>query len=305
MTNTRCLFLSMAATFAVATSASAQSTTRPPVIDAHYHGTAADMARGDTLNVRYRFVTTLPLDLDRWQAVDRSRMILALHFPCDHGKAPMFGIPCLANGADLPDTAWVRAQINAGRIQAFGEIISQYVGMSPTDPRLEPYWALAEEFDLPVGIHVGFGPPNAAYESSPTPVKTPAFRAAYGDPMLLEDVLVRHKKLRVSAMHAGWPMLESMITLLYAHPNVYVDVAGLQTQSLVPRASYYRQLRGLVDAGFGKRIMFGSDAPASAMAARGIDAILAADFLTAEQKSDILCGNAQRFFRLPEAACRP
>jgi predicted TIM-barrel fold metal-dependent hydrolase len=86
---------------------------------------------------------------------------------------------------------------------------------------------------------------------------------------------------------------------------VYVDVAGLQVQSLVPRASYYRHLRGLGEAGFGKRIMFGSDFPATAMAARGIDAVLAADFLSAEQKADILCGNAQRFLRLPESTCRP
>jgi len=60
----------------------------------------------------------------------------------------------------------------------------------------------------------------------------------------------------------------------------------------------------LVDAGFGKRIMFGSDTPAGSDR-RGIDAILAADFLTAEQKADILCGNAMRFLRLPEAVCRP
>ena len=142
-----------------------------------------------------------------------------------------------------------------------------------------------------MGIHMGFGPPNAAYESSPTPIKTPEYRAAYGNPMLLEEVLLRHKKLRLYVMHAGWPMLEPMITLLYAHPGVSVDIAGLQSQ-YVPRASYYRHLRGLVEAGFGKRIMFGSDAPGDSPLGKGIDAILAADFLTPEQKSDVLCGNA-------------
>jgi len=30
--------------------------------------------------------------------------------------------------------------------------------MSPADPRLDPYWAMAEELDIPVGIHMGFGP---------------------------------------------------------------------------------------------------------------------------------------------------
>ena len=278
--------------------------TRPPVIDVHYHGTQADVARPDTLNVRYRLVTILPVNLDGWQSVDRTRLITALHFPCDHGRAPMFGVPCLPNGADLPDTSWLRAQIRAGKVQAFAEIISQYVGMSPADPRLDPYWSIAEELDVPVGIHMGFGPPSAAYESSPTPVKTPEYRAAYGNPMLLEEVMLRHKKLRLYVMHAGWPMLEPLIALLYAHPGVYVDVGGLQAQALVPRASYYRHLRGLVEAGFAKRIMFGSDFPVSGVG-KGIDAILAGDFLSADQKADILCGNAQRFFRLPETACQP
>src|SRR6266540_710202 len=104
-------------------------------------------------------------------------------------------------------------------------------------------------------------------------------------------------------MHAGWPRLESMIALMYSHPNVSVDVAALQINVEI-RAAYMRFLRGLVEAGFGKRIMFGSDfpAPGGPRAAdypqEGINAILAADFLTTEQKADILCGNAARFLRL-------
>ena len=86
-------------------------------------------------------------------------------------------------------------------------------------------------------------------------------------------------------------------------PQRAQDVGGLQA-SLVPRASYYRHLRELVGAGFAKRIMFGSDFPVGGVG-KGIDAILAADFLSADQKADILFGNAQRFFRLPESACRP
>src|SRR5438093_11753038 len=29
-------------------------------------------------------------------------------------------------------------------------------------------------------------------------------------------------------MHAGWPFLDSILALLYAHPNVYLDVGALQ-----------------------------------------------------------------------------
>jgi predicted TIM-barrel fold metal-dependent hydrolase len=104
-------------------------------------------------------------------------------------------------------------------------------------------------------------------------------------------------------MHAGWPRLESMLALLSVHPGVYVDVAALQSESVMPRAAYYRYLRGLVESGFAKRIMFGSDFPNQVET--GIDAILSADFLTGEQKSDILCNNAARFLRLNPSPCGP
>ena len=102
-------------------------------------------------------------------------------------------------------------------------------------------------------------------------------------------------------MHAGWPRLESMIALMSIHPGVYVDVAALQSEAFLPRPGYYHHLRGLVEAGFAKRIMFGSDFPDQVSA--GIDAILAADFLSGDQKSDILCNNAARFLRLNPSPC--
>jgi predicted TIM-barrel fold metal-dependent hydrolase len=57
-----------------------------------------------------------------------------------------------------------------------------------------------------------------------------------------------------------------------------------------------------VDAGFGKRIMFGSDAmvwPQTIPVA--IESIESAEFLTEEQKRDIFYNNAARFLRLSEA----
>lgn len=146
---------------------------------------------------------------------------------------------------------------------------------------------MAEEFDVPVGIHMGAGPAGITDESSPLfpPVKSPEFRMTAGDPLLLETVLVKHKRLRLYVMHAGWPRLEPMIALMSVYPGVYVDVAALQAENFVPRPAYYSYLRGLIDAGFDKRIVFGSDFPNAV--ASGIDAIRNADFLTAQQKADI------------------
>ena len=59
------------------------------------------------------------------------------------------------------------------------------MGTSPNDRRMDPYWQLAEGLDIPVGIHMGPGPPGAAYESSVAPFKSPAFSMAAGGPLLL------------------------------------------------------------------------------------------------------------------------
>ena len=48
-----------------------------------------------------------------------------------------------------------------------GEIGSQLMGVAPNDPALAPYFALAEEFDVPVLIHTeGIGPPVRGFRSA-------------------------------------------------------------------------------------------------------------------------------------------
>ena len=292
----------------LAASAVTSGQSRPPVIDVHVHSTNTTptdaLNRMEALNIRFLFVSSLTADLAQWSAaLDANRFLPALVLPCDAGRAPITGRSCWAGTASFPDVTWLRGELRAGRLKGLGELSPQYLGVSPADPALEPYWTLAEEFDVPVGIHMGPGPPGAAYDSSPVPFKSPAFSMAFSDPILLEPVLLRHKRLRLFVMHAGWPRLESMLALLYAHPNVYVDVAALQSPYMVPRPAYNLYIRALIENGFGKRIMFGSDFPDQE--ASGIDAIVGAAFLTAEQKADVLCNNATRFLRLPDQLCAP
>jgi uncharacterized protein len=156
---------------------------------------------------------------------------------------------------------------------------------------MEPIYALAEELDLPLGIHIGLSKPGVAYDDSPK------YRAALSHPMLLEEVLLRHPKMRLYVMHAGWPMLDEMIALLWAHPQVYVDVAVIDWA--LPRAEFHSYLRRLVEAGFGKRIMFGSDQMVwPDVIGPAIEGIESAAFLNEERKRDILYNNAVTFFRL-------
>ena len=219
----------------VLTSAVAQ-TAPPPVIDMHVHSTntAPQVVAGRmaSQNLRFFFLSALAGDLPAWRAtIQPDRYLPGIVFPCEEGRAPITGRSCFDTADTLPDLDWLRTQIQCGRIQAFGELSPQYPGISPNDPRLDPYWQLAEEFDIPVAIHMGPGPPGVAYDSAPVPFKSPNYRMALGDPLLIEEVLLRHKKLRLYVMHAGWPRLEATLALLYAHPNVYVDVAALSAES--------------------------------------------------------------------------
>lgn len=281
-------------------SAGAAEEERFPVIDVHMHDPGAQampeyLAVMNELGVRHAVLISTAL---QWEASpDRdSRFLTSLMFPCEDGKAPNIGFKCFADGSEFPPVADVRRWIVEGRLKALGEINAQYMGIAPDDPRLKPYFALAEKLDVPVGIHLGIGPPGVAYQRPGFPPrKSPHYSAAAGDLRALERVLLRHPKLRVYVMHAAWPMRDDMLYMLYMHPQLHVDVSVLQWA--IPRAAYYSYLKDLVDAGFAERIMFGSDGGPKHLRA-GVAAILEAPFLTPEQKRAILHDNAVRFFKL-------
>jgi predicted TIM-barrel fold metal-dependent hydrolase len=192
----------------------------------------------------------------------------------------------------LPDLATLRAEIQAGRVHVLGELVLQNRGVAPNDPRLEPYYALAEEMDIPVGIHTGIGPPGTPYDPC-----CPHFRVTLGNPILVEEVLIRHPRLRLYLMHGGAPYLQETKAILSVYPQVYADLAVINW--ILPREEFHGYLRELVRAGFGKRLLFGSDQmvwpEAIGMAIQGIES---ADFLTEEERRDIFYNNAVRFLRL-------
>jgi len=183
---------------------------------------------------------------------------------------------------------WIEEAFGKGDLEVLGEIAVQLEGIPPDDPSLEPIFSLAERLDIPVGFHMGVGPPRAAF---------PKYRASLSNPLLLEDVLIRHPHLRLYVMHAAYPMLHEMIHLLHTYPQVYVDTGAIDW--ILPQEEFYTYLRGIVNAGFGNRVMFGSDEMIWPQAIpRAIETIETADFISEDQKRDILFENAARFLRL-------
>jgi predicted TIM-barrel fold metal-dependent hydrolase len=231
-------------------------------------------------NVRHAVTSGDLADVTRWRAAAPDRIIPAIAFADDVNEF----------SADE-----FKRLYRAGSFSVFAEVSSEYLGVAPNDLRWEPYFAMAEEMDIPVGIHMGEGPVNGArfagYEN---------YRVRFTNPLLLEDVLVRHPKLRIYAMHYGSPMVDQTIAMMFTYPNLYVDVAC--NDWLMPRAQFYAQLKQLVDAGFEKRIMFGSDQMWWPQAiGESIRSIEDVPFLSKAQKQDILYNNAARFLRLSRA----
>jgi uncharacterized protein len=221
-----------------------------------------------------------PASVQKWRDAAPDRIIPGTSFDNDDGSD--------SKRVDLDE---LRKNFTTGGFKVMGEIGLQYEGISPSDPSVDKYFALAEELDIPIAIHMGTG------GSGRGNVTTPKFRGSMGNPLLLEDLLARHPKLRVQVMHAGYPMIDNMLTLLGANSHVYVDVAGLIWS--YPPKEVNRYIERLVDAGFEDRVMFGTDQMQwPRLMAYSISFIQNADYLTPPQKRDILYNNAARFLRL-------
>ena len=175
----------------------------------------------------------------------------------------------------------------SGRAQVLGELTLQYNAVPIDDPSVDPMLALAHKLDLPVHLHIaGLG-------------GSPDFPIHLGNPLRLSKVLRKYPGLRIYVENASWPFLEEITSLMYTHPSVYADISTIL--HLTPRHVAYGYLKSLIDNGLAKRLMYGSDQMIwPEVIGETIEAIENADFLTAEQKRDILYNNAARFLRLTD-----
>jgi predicted TIM-barrel fold metal-dependent hydrolase len=205
-----------------------------------------------------------------------------------------FEVDALPSAQDL-DT--IRSLHQRGHLALIGEIAPQYEGIPPADPRLADFWKMAEELQVPVGYHMGKGPPEITQRGHPH------HRASLGDPLLMEEVLVRHPKLKLFIMHGGFPFADNMKALMGAYPQVYLDLGAIHHAE--NRGAFHAYLKRMIEAGFAKRILFGSDQMVWPDAIQlSIDAYHEASYLTAEQRRDIFFNNAVRFFGWNDL-CRP
>ena len=177
----------------------AQEDKAEPIIDMHFHGAFVFDEKSvqpiqpwldafDTYNIQHAVLMAYPHHLAAWTPQAPGRFIPSLMFPCMR----QFVRQCFADDENLlPDIAWLRGEVEAGRIAMLGEVVTELFGIFPNDSALEPYFGLAEEFDIPFGLHMGPGPAWAVTTQS-IYSDFPDFQIRAGNPLELEEVLRRH-----------------------------------------------------------------------------------------------------------------
>ncbi|MFL6276550.1 MAG: amidohydrolase family protein [Blastocatellia bacterium] len=197
-----------------------------------------------------------------------------------------------------PDTKDHRAaamqferEIDQGKWRAMGELGLAYDGLALNDPVLFPYYEVCERKGIPVFFHTGLDGPE------PQQLVSPKFRIELGDPLLLQDVVIRFPKLKIVIMHMGWPFADHAMYMLYAYPNVYLDTAVVNW--ILGPSVFNRMLKEAVETVGSDRILFGSDQMVwPQMITPAVQAIKRADYLTAEDKRRILWENAASLLRV-------
>lgn len=257
------------------------------IFDVHIHG-SKDIHKQIKYLVSggvYKAAISTSWDLQNQYRNSKELLILyGLMVPCPNGKVPYSQQNCFSDGKEYPDIVWTEQQIKEGKINFIGEVLSQYYGISPSDTALFPYYALAEKYGMPVGIHTGLAGPDHG---------GPNFKVALGTPLLLESLLIRFPKLKVWIMHAGGPFLESTIAIMSVYRNVYADISAISNPYIVSPKQFSATMKVLIESGLENRLMFGSD---NGDIKQTVSSVRNLQFLSDIQKSKIFHDNAERFF---------
>ena len=242
---------------------------------------SATLAAFKKLNIVKAAVSGNPESVMNWSAKDSNNIVIKgilMFKPDDYGM----------------DTVQFEQMIKEKKIEVFGELAPYYSGATLSDSTWQPYLRICENYDIPVAVHTGGGDPGGTYSWSPNA------RLKFGDPYLIEDVLVRYPKLRIYLMHAGgeeWH--EHALRLMAYYPQLYTDVGVMLWVEPNTQRTIKDFLHNVKEAGYLDRVMFGSDQMIWPYAVqKSVDFLNSLDFLTKKEKEDIFYSNATRFLKL-------
>lgn len=257
------------------------------IFDVHIHGSANTTGQIQSLKTAgvYKAAISSSWELQNsYRDQTNITLLYGLMFPCPVGKVPYSQQACFTHEKDWPPVAWVEQQIREKKIDFLGEILSQYYGISSSDSLLYPYYALAQKYDLPVGIHTGGAGPDHG---------SPNFQPEMGSPALLQDMLKKFPGLKVWIMHSGDQFLNETISIMQLNKQVYSDISVISNPDIVNSERFTATMKTLIEAGLEDRLLFGTD---NGDINKVISAVNGLKFLSKKQKAKLFYKNAERFF---------
>jgi predicted TIM-barrel fold metal-dependent hydrolase len=257
------------------------------IFDVHLHGQKEPSAQLAELKKKgvYRAAISTSWDLQNSYRNEKGvKLLYGLMFPCPNGKVPYSLQHCFEDGQEWPSVYWVEDLIKEEKIDFLGEMLNQYFGISSSDSLLFPYYALAEKYQLPVGIHTGAAGPGHG---------SPNFSMEMGNPNLLKGTLEKFPKLKLWIMHGGDQYHNETVSLMKAHPGIYMDISVLCNPDIVSTERFQTIMKIFIDGGLEDRIMFGTD---NGDIGKTVDAVEALGVLSNLQKEKIFYKNAEIFF---------
>lgn len=302
------LFLVFASSSIVAQNNIDEFLKNQPIIDMHFHITKG-FEDNEVYNNREVDIDTAKLD---WVVEDfnKNKVVLVLgggtlKYANMYAKADNLfwaGLvfPCIKTvKQDEPcekeffSESQLREIYKAGNLKSLGESMFNYYGIPPTDKRLEPYWKIAEEFEIPIGIHADTGPPPERMNKEERPNYNPTF----ANPELLKPILEKHPNLKIYLMHYGGGYSEQSLELMKSYPQIHCEISAVSM--FAPKKVWGPQVKRLFDEGLGNRLMFASDYFGTVR--ENIEIIYNIEWLTDQQKKNIYYNNAAKFLNLSES----
>ena len=179
----------------------------------------------------------------------------------------------------------LREDLGQGSIRGL-KLYPGYEPFFPNDEALEPVYALAQEFKVPVMVHSG-------------DTFTPKGKLKYAHPLNIDEVAVDHPDVDFVICHLGNPWIRDCMEVVYKNRNVYTDISGLVLGDFSDRFESFmrKQLQEMLEYGVEPdKVLFGTDWPLASMESylEFIEELR----LPERERRKIMWENAARLFRL-------
>jgi len=182
----------------------------------------------------------------------------------------------------------LRENLRLGLIRGL-KLYPGYEPFFPNDPTLEPVYALAQEFHVPVMIHSG-------------DTFTPKGKLKYAHPINIDEVAVDHPGVDFIICHLGNPWIRDCMEVVYKNKNVYTDISGLVLGDFTDRFESFmrKQLQEMLEYGVEPdKVLFGTDWPLASMESylEFIDQLS----IPERERRKIMWENAARLFKISQS----